>query len=194
MLQTSLWLMGDAFGQKAKEKPGCCGGFEECSLPTSIKGKTKFSGRLTPQAIPGQRGWPSEKFQPWKVQEEEWRKHKCDPWSKATGRQVLTRNSRLCVVNTMCTNFNQFCQAYPCFNTPSHTNRSLKSVDKPDGLEHKKSKSGSEALPLCSQLGTGYPRPMGLAGNHWLPTRAYPNPTPGGTNSGDTYHAHKRSK
>jgi len=135
------------------------------------------------QAIPGQRGWPSELLL-WKVQEEEWGKHKTSvtPAAKPQGGKSWLDK---CVVNTMCTNFNESCQAYPCFNTPSHTNRSLKSADKPDELEHKKSKSGREPLPLCSQLGTGYPRPMGLAGNHQLPIRTYPNPTPGGTNSRD---------
>jgi len=49
----------------------------------------------------------------------------------------------------------------PGKHTPSHTN---KSVDKPDGLAHNKSISGREALPLCSQLGIGYPRPMDLTG------------------------------
>ena len=88
----------------------------------------------------------------------------------------MTKNcsSRQYIVNTMCSNVNEFCQAYPPFNTSSHTNKSLKCVDSPDGLAHKQSQSGRETLPLCPQLGTDYPRPMGLAGNHRVPIRAYP--------------------
>jgi len=94
----------------------------------------------------------------------------------------MTSISRQCV-NITCTNFNEFCQAYPCINTSSYTNRSLKGADNPDGLAHKQSKSGRETLPLCSQLGTDHPRPLGLAGNHGVPTRTYPDPTPGQTES-----------
>jgi len=80
----------------------------------------------------------------------------------------MTKNysNRQHIVNTMCTNTIIFCQAHPSFNTSSHTNKSLKSDDRPDGLKHKKSHSGRETLPLCPQLGIDYPRQMGLAGNH----------------------------
>ena len=80
-------------------------------------------------------------------------------------------------VNTSCTNIIECYRSYPKVNTNLLTSRSLKGVDKSDGLHNKKSMSGRETVSLYPQLGTHHTGPMGPASHKWVFSGAYSNST-----------------
>ena len=96
----------------------------------------------------------------------------------------MTSNFRS-FVNTSCVNINEYYQSYPYVNTNLLTSRSHKGVDRPDGLDNKKSISGRATVSLYPQLGKHHSGPMGPASDKRVFLRAYPNSTSNKTAAGN---------
>ena len=75
------------------------------------------------------------------------------------------------IVNTTCVKFNKICQPYPRVNTGTDTKASLRGVDKSDGPNNQKFKTGWKTVPVLTQLGTVNRRPMGLTSSFGVPVR-----------------------
>ena len=109
---------------------------------------------------------------------------KCN--QKKTQHQRKGTNSRQ-NINTTCTNFNKSIKPIPVL-TPRKV-----SLPDLDCYMHGLSTPLSDLFVYVED--TDYPRPMGLAGIHGVPTWAHPYPTPGQTESQNRWSkSHKKSK
>jgi len=146
-------FFGKDFSQKAKEKLDDTEALRKVIYQPESIGKQNFQGGYLLKQSWCKEGGHQNSFSPGKCRKRSGGNTSTTPAEKLEGGKSWLKT----IDNVLLTPHVQI-SINPVKLTPVLT---LKGVDNPEGHAHK---SGRESLPLCSQLGTGYPIPMGPAG------------------------------
>ena len=93
----------------------------------------------------------------------------------------MTGSRTFIYINTCCTNIIKLCHSYLRINTSSYTNTPPTGADKSGGPDFDQHLSSWKGSSPCSQLGADNSRPIGIADNNRLPSRANTSASAGKT-------------